>query len=364
MIYFLKKLPSPFYKSLLNAIVFIAGVNYAVMAQDPLYSQFYAASMYLNPALTGSSNIPRFTLNYRNQWPALSANYVTTSFSADHYIEKYNSGIGLLFTSDNQYADLSTTNIGLLYSYNQTITDNLSARFGVQGSYNSRGIGNKWDRFTFGDQLDQNGNPTGNPTNDPIASKNNPQINYVDFSTGTVLYNDNFWAGLGVKHLNRPNYNLIKDTATPVRLPMLFSVHGGYKFFFQNGLIDGGFGEDLDNEKSLSPSFLYEKRGPYQHLDVGMYLTYAPMIIGAWYRGLPVFGQDLEGSTRNVASVFMIGYKQDNLTFGYSYDMNLLSKLTNTGGAHEISISYQLALDKTSRSYKKKKAKPIPCPKL
>lgn len=331
--------------------------------QDPLYSQYYAAPMYLNPALTGSSNIPRFTLNYRNQWPALSANFVTTTFSADHYIEKYNSGVGLIFTSDNQYADLNTTNIGLSYSYNQTITENLSARFGFQGSYNTRAIGNTWDRFTFGDQLDANGNPTGANTNDPIAQNNKPQINYVDFGTGTVLYNDNFWAGIGVKHLNKPRYNLL-DSAPEARLPMLISVHGGYKFFFENGMIDGGFGEDLENEKSISPSFLYEKRGVYQHLDLGMYFTYAPMIMGVWYRGLPVFGQDLSGSTRNVAGVFMVGYKQDNLTFGYSYDANLLSKLNNTGGAHEISISYQLAIDKTSRNYRKKKAKPIPCPKL
>jgi type IX secretion system PorP/SprF family membrane protein len=339
-------------------------ISVKIIAQDPLYSQYYAAPMYLNPALTGSSNIPRFTLNYRNQWPALSANFVTTSFAAEHYIEKYNSGVGLLITSDNQYADLTTSNFGLLYSYNQAITEDISVRFGVQGSYNTRTIGSKWDRFTFGDQLDGAGNPTGNPTNDPIADKNNPRVNFMDFSTGTVVYNDNFYLGLGVKHLNKPIYNLIKDATEQVRLPMLFSVHGGYKFFLENGVIDGGFGEDLENEKSISPSFLYEKRGPYQHLDVGMYLTYAPMILGVWYRGLPIFGQDISGATRNVAGVFMLGYKQDNLTFGYSYDANFLSRLTNTGGAHEISISYELAFDKSSRSYKKKKAKPIPCPKL
>jgi type IX secretion system PorP/SprF family membrane protein len=339
-------------------------MNSDLVAQDPLYSQFYAAPMYLNPALTGSSNIPRFTLNYRNQWPGLSANYVTTSFSADHYLEKYNSGVGLLFTTDNQYSDLSTTNIGLLYSYNQTITNNLSARFGLQGSYNTRGIGRTWDRFTFGDQLDQYGIPNGGATNDPITTNSKPRINYVDFSTGTIVYNDDFWVGLGVKHLNRPNYNIIKNASDKVRLPMLFSVHGGYKFFLRNGLIDGGFGEDIDNEKSVSPSFLYERRGKYQHLDVGMYFTYLPMIMGVWYRGLPVFNQELDGVTKNVAAVFMLGYRQDHLTFGYSYDANLLSKLSVTGGAHEISISYQVDLDRSTKNFRKKKAKPIPCPRL
>ena len=335
---FLENISTSFY---LKAItIFLLGIE-SIQAQDPLYSQYYAAPMYLNPALTGSSNSPRFTLNYRNQWPGLSANYVTTSFAAEHYIDKYNSGVGLLFTTDNQYADLSTTNIGLLYSYNQTITDNISARFGLQTSYNTRGIGNKWDRFTFGDQLDQNGNVTGGATNDPVAAINNPKINYIDFSTGTIVYNDNFWAGIGVKHINRPVYNFI-SSSEDVRLPMMFSVHGGYKFFLPNGAIDFGLGNEIDKEKSISPSFLYEKRGPYQHLDIGCYLTYASMILGVWYRGLPLFNPDKSGSTRNVASVFMLGYRQENITFGYSYDANLLSKLNNTGGAHEISISYQL----------------------
>jgi type IX secretion system PorP/SprF family membrane protein len=356
----LQKISANFY---LKALLILLFANETVWAQDPLYSQYYAAPMYLNPALTGSSNTPRFTLNYRNQWPGLSANYVTTSFAAEHYIDKYNSGVGLLFTTDNQYADLTTTNIGLLYSYNQTITDNISARFGLQTSYNSRGLGNAWDRFTFGDQINSDGTLTGGLTSDPVAGTDNPKINYLDFSTGTIVYDDNFWVGLGVKHINRPVYNFI-SSSQDVRLPMLFSLHGGYKFFLPDGAIDFGLGNEIDKEKSISPSFLYEKRGPYQHLDVGCYLTYAPLIMGVWYRGLPIFGQDKSGSTRNVAAVFMLGYRQDNITFGYSYDANLLSKLTNTGGAHEISISYQFELDKSSRNYRKKKAKPIPCPKL
>jgi type IX secretion system PorP/SprF family membrane protein len=357
---FLTKI-SPVSLTLATLLLFV--INVSIVAQDPLYSQYYAAPMYLNPALTGSSNTPRFTLNYRNQWPGLSANYVTTSFAADNYIEKYNSGIGLLFTSDNQYKDLSTATAGLLYSYNQKITETISARYGLGASYNSRGIGARWDSFTFGDQLDANGNVI-QPSTDPILNNGNPKINYLDFSTGTVVYNDNFWAGVGVKHLNRPKYGFIDNTAPPVRLPMLISVHGGYKFFLPNGAIDYGLGDDIDKEKSVSPSFLYERRGPYQHFDLGCYFTYAPLIMGAWYRGLPLFGQDKSGATRNVAGVFMVGYRQDNLTFGYSYDTNFLAKLTNTGGAHEISISYQLALDKSKRTMRRKKAKEIPCPKL
>jgi type IX secretion system PorP/SprF family membrane protein len=345
--------------------IFLLGImatGHLLFAQDPNYSQFYAAPMYLNPAFTGSANTPRFTLNYRNQWPSLSSTYITTSFTAEHYSDKYNSGIGMIFTTDNQYADLNTTNVGLQYAYNMQLTEDISLRLGVQGLNVSRGIGSKWDKFVFGDQLNTSGNNTGNPTSDPIAAGGNARINYLDFSSGALVYNANLWGGLAVRHLNRPDYSFIKDKS--VKLPMLISLHGGYKFYLPDGIIDMGLGDDLGREKSVTPSFLYERRGPYQHLDLGCYLTYSPMILGAWYRGLPLFGQDKSGATRNVAAVFMLGYKQDNLTIGYSYDANLLSKLNYTGGAHEISISYNLNLDKGNKSYKKKKAKPIPCPKL
>ncbi len=351
-------------KFLLLAIVCIQAIWSQLRAQDPLYSQYYAAPMYLNPALTGSSFNPRFTLNYRNQWPGLSANFVTTSFSAEHFIDKYQSGVGIQINADNQYADLNTTTVGAMYSYNVVFTENLSARFGLSASINNRRIGNSWDRFTFGDQLDANGNPNGAPTSDPVALKNNPTFNFVDFGTGTMFYNDNFWMGLAVKHLNRPNYSFIKDATVQARLPIMYSLHGGYKFFLPNGAIDMGLANDIDREKSISPSFVYERRGPYQHLDMGMYLTYSPIILGAWYRGLPLFKQDQSGTTRNVAGIGMIGFRQDHLTFGYSFDFNLLDKLSNTGGAHEISLSYQLDLDRSSKKYRKKKVKPIPCPKL
>ncbi|MEJ6589219.1 MAG: type IX secretion system membrane protein PorP/SprF, partial [Crocinitomicaceae bacterium] len=48
-------------------------------AQDPTFTQFFSNPIYLNPALAGSSGCPRFAMNYRNEWPQLTGNYVTYS---------------------------------------------------------------------------------------------------------------------------------------------------------------------------------------------------------------------------------------------------------------------------------------------
>lgn len=47
------------------------------LGQDPEFSQFFANPLHLNPALTGTSELPRFVLNYRNQWPQKGATYTT-----------------------------------------------------------------------------------------------------------------------------------------------------------------------------------------------------------------------------------------------------------------------------------------------
>lgn len=336
-------------------------------AQDPLFSQYYAAPMYLNPALTGSSNVPRFTLNYRNQWPGLSANYITTNFTADMYSQKINSGFGFMFTQDNQYADLSTTMVGGTYSYNQQITEEYSVRMGVQASIVNRGVRSPWDRFTFGDQIAANGSISG-VTLDPLVGT--PlQVKYVDFSTGAIAYSDKAWAGVTFKHINRPKYGLDNTTKTAkdVKLPMFFSLHTGYKMELPENILNwtNSNTRSEDIERSLSPSLVYERRGPYQRLDVGCYVTSSPVILGVWYRGLPIFGQDKAGATRNVALAGMLGYRQDNVTIGYSYDLNLLPNVRGTGGAHEISISYLLDIQKDKKpKRKKKKEAEIPCPKL
>ena len=46
-----------------------------LQAQDPQFSQYYAAPLYLNPAFTGSEMLPRIGANYRNQWPGIELDF-------------------------------------------------------------------------------------------------------------------------------------------------------------------------------------------------------------------------------------------------------------------------------------------------
>src|SRR5882757_6177794 len=112
------KYPKKSYKSTLLVSLLILLATHWVTGQDPQFSQFYAAPLYLNPAFAGSTNQGRAGVNYRNQWPAIDANFTTISFFADFYLEDYKSGVGLLINRDYvNLVGLQSLSLALQYSY-------------------------------------------------------------------------------------------------------------------------------------------------------------------------------------------------------------------------------------------------------
>ena len=79
-------------------------------AQDPEFTQFYSNPVYLNPAFAGAARCPRFVMNYRNQWPAMSGNYVTSAAAYDQHIPSISGGLGFIVMNDRAgRGTLSTT---------------------------------------------------------------------------------------------------------------------------------------------------------------------------------------------------------------------------------------------------------------
>jgi len=104
-------------------------------AQDPQFTQWYAAPLYLNPAFAGSALAPRLTVNYRNQWPSITS-YVTASAGFDHFMPSINSGVGLYVLNDSQgQGQIKSTEISAQYSYQLQLNENAHVRLGLQASY-------------------------------------------------------------------------------------------------------------------------------------------------------------------------------------------------------------------------------------
>src|SRR6187402_2341002 len=87
-------------------------------AQDPNFSQFFVSPLTLNPALTGKFNGDfRAAGNYRDQWPAISKAFITSTLSLDMPImrgklsELDTWGVGLLAMTDKTANGILSTNM-------------------------------------------------------------------------------------------------------------------------------------------------------------------------------------------------------------------------------------------------------------
>lgn len=313
-------------------------------AQDPQLSQFYAAPLYLNPALTGNTTQDRLALNYRLQWPAIGAAYKTYAAAYDHRSASMNSGIGGMVMHDRAgQFNLSFTQLAVGYAYEARLNRKRAIRGGMRMGYTLRSYdaGN----LLFADQVIRDNAPT---SVEPVLMQS---VSYFDFSGGLLYYTDQFWAGASVNHLNTPDESFYLDGTA--KLPMRTSVHAGYRF-----AMDG-----LSFKKSattMTVAALYKAQGKWDQLDIGGYVDHRSLTFGLWYRGLPGLKAYKPGYANNDAVIAMFGYETPyRLRMVYSYDITISTLTVKSGGAHELSLVYEWARQGRDRHYHS-----IPCPKF
>lgn len=297
-----------------------------VMGQDPTFTQFYANPVYLNPAFAGTARCARFNANYRNQWPNLSANYVTYSLSYDQFFEKISGGIGVIATHDQQGSGtINTSMLGLMYSYHLKVSRKSSLIFGARAAWYQKFL--DWDKLTFGDMIDPRRGfiyATGDVPRGPTRG-------FFDASAGMLFFNQYFFGGVSVHHLNIPDESIIKGVKS--RLPMRYTAHAGAE-------IKLGQKSQTLNPVSIMPNVIFQYQQGFMEVNVGTYIKYNMFTAGVWYRNKDAF-------------IMTVGLNTNGLRIGYSYDVTI-SKLNNnnSGGSHEVSLGYTIPCKTKSRQWR------------
>ncbi len=315
-----------------------------VKGQDMHFTQFYASPLYLNPAFVGSNVCSRISLTYRNQWPGITTAYKSFLLSGDHYIQKYNLGVGFLFGNDVAGSgQLKTTIINPMISYGLKISRKVGIRFGFQPGIGIRSI--NFNDLYFGDQIARGGN---------VPSMETPTQNkvYFDVGAGALVFSEKLWLGTSFYHLTQPNTSLVNGETN---MPLKYSLHGGAKIPLNNGE------NDPFQRRYISPAFNYRGQKKFDQLDVGFYYTQYIFNLGLWYRGIPLLKAYKPGYRNDDAVAIIIGVQANRLNIGYSYDLTISKLKGLTSGAQEVTLSYQLCkLKKKSKKY----GLLIPCPKF
>lgn len=327
----------------------LAVAHFSCLGQDPQFSQFYAAPVFLNPAFTGNTTQGRFAANYRNQWTALPKAFVSYGASYEYNLINLNSGIGFSAQTDKAgSAGLRYTSISGYYSYLVQVSRKLSVRAGMGFGHVTRDI--DYDKLVFGDQLIRGGGAT-NASALALRRFESEVVNYFDFSSGAVVFTPTYWAGISAHHLNQPNQSLVGGEA---QLPLKFSIHGGYNINLQRNV-------KREVITSITLAANYKSQQRWDQFDFGGYFTYVPFVFGVWYRGINGLKQNGYNTPNHDAITALVGTKYKEFKFGYSYDLTISKLAINTGGSHEVAIIYEHA----SKNYRKRKRRRstvlIPC---
>jgi len=317
--------------------------------QDPHFSQFYANPIYLNPAFSGTGICPRFSINFRDQWPSIPRNFLSFSGSYDQHIPEIHGGVGLLFSGDIAGAGFSQTyNAGFIYNFRTEVARQFYLQFALQGNFLHTSInGDKW---IFASNIVNSNAPADFPE-DKIKHFSKSQF---DGSFGFVGYTPYLYFGLAIHHLIPLQVNYFRNMNKKLEKVWepKWSAHIGGKITLRKKIkSEVNFGDIY-----LHPNILFISQGKFHYLHEGLYFNFYPLTIGAWLR---------HNFQNFDAFIVSCGVEYKFLRIGYSYDFPL-TKLERTGGAHEISLQFTIPcdVDKMGKTTKKKRSKfySVPCP--
>ena len=296
----------------------------SAFSQDVSFSQFYANPLYLNPAFSGSVGIPRIALQYRNQWNGFNNAFTTYSAAFDLPIEKLQGGIGGYVINDAQ-ADgiLSTLQVNFSYSVFIQLSEDYRLHGALQAGFNQNSLNTS--RLVFADNLDPNYGNHG--TSGELATLTDPNYNFVDFSTGVLMYSKKLFYGVAVHHLTEPNQSFYPGSEDVAKLDRKYTAHFGARlpvFLFGH------------NRKKfdISPQVIAQMQGKFQQFNYGIFATKRGLTAGTWFRQNFGFRYD--------AVILVLGFMKKSWQFNYSYDFTVSGLRADSGGTSEVSLTFLL----------------------
>ncbi len=329
-------------KIFLSALLFVVLAIHAA-AQDKHFTQFYAAPLALNPALTGAfEGRYRVSTIYRDQWRQVLESPIRTfavaadfRFDAPFRVAKKDAfAAGLYFFNDQvSIIDFNTTQIAVSLAYHKAL-DAAERQFltlGFQGGLTQRSV--NYGSLNFPDEFD--GFSGFNvPTGEELPENN---IAYTDWNVG-LNYSARFgrdgavYLGGALHHFARPQISFFANGNDGDRLHMKMSAQ-----------LSATLPLGSSRRVALLPRFLIARQGPHLEVNTGTNLRFAlgeyggsAMHIGGWVR--PV--RSVNGFNVD-AAVALLGFEVNNILFGLSYDLNLPAlQAGQRQAAFEISVAY------------------------
>ncbi len=325
-------------------LAFLCTWNIAdIQAQDPHFSQFNAAALDLNPAMSGVYEGQfRVGFNYRDQWGSVlgPVPFKTSMVSFDFRVYAFKNdyfSIGLNLLTDKAGEARSSMTQGLFnMSYMKQIVGGRGSRYdqylviGGQFGFGQRGI--NWNTLQFSRQFDgQAFDP--NLSNGELTADQTAM--YGDLGAGLMWYGlfgkqRSAYGGVAFHHLNSPNISYNGISSDP--LYTKYTIHGGGEL-------------PINRESTLLPSIKIQRQGPSLQTVGGASLRFSTREWDEFAVRLGIYGRlsgNYESSLMTDAAIVYTGLEWHDWLIGLSFDTNVssLSAVSGGRGAFELSLTY------------------------
>lgn len=287
-----------------------------IAQQIPHYSQFWFNDFVTNPAFAGTKPYYQAKSNNRYQWVGINDSPKTFILSAFGPERKKDMGYGAQIFSD---VTGPTSRLGFYgsYAYNLRLKDDIRMSMGLTLGL----LQYKID----GSQI------TTHDANDPSLGTEVYAELVPDADFGILIYGKNWHGGLVAKQLFNNNIKFDDIEALGMnRLKTHFFAHGAYRY-------------DISSDWAVEPYVLFK------------YLNPAPLQVDLGARGIWKKMAWLGISWRSSDAIsFMIGYEyEEQISFGYSYDITTTNLRTANSGTHEIMIGFKFSKIKKTEDQSK-----------
>ena len=278
----------------------------SIAQTEPMYSQYMFNMLGVNPAYAGSREASSFNFFQRSQWIGLQGAPQTTSFSFDQSILNKRAGWGIQFYDDKIGVE-KADGINLMGSTKIQVSENGILSGGLSfGLMNYRiDLMNVTGRFT---------------PNDPAFYSN---LNKWTPSLGLGIYynTDNFYAGVSIP-------NILKSRLTAFDL-----IRSGLQKVNQKHIfLTTGIVIPINEDLKLKPSTMIKmvEGAPIE----------ADFNTNVWLRD--IIGLGVSYRTGDAVIGMAEIQVNQNLRFGYAYDMTISPLKFYNNGSHEIMIRYEI----------------------
>ncbi len=283
---------------------------YSLQSQEITFSDPYTEKILFNPAYSGLSQCAEINLAYNKNF---IYDYYSTSFN--QFIDKYNSGFGIIISNNSQAKGaINNFKADLIYSYKIKLGKNKILNTAIQTSYIQQNINTS--NLIFNDQID--------PINGIISHTSGESFfqpyNTYDFTFGTSYISDTYRIGFAISHIDK-----IFNKSTNSIINPLYKLHIGKVFSIKN--------KDIHKYlKSFTPEVIYNYQTGFHQIIYGFHIINNIFLTRIFVKHNLRFN--------SISNVFTFGLNYKRIRLSYTYDLLLTKNITLPIGGNQVSLRY------------------------